>query len=102
MQIEAWDEVENGPLSESAMRQQLEQRGYRVARYTYPPGTIFPEHSHAVDKMDAVLAGQFRLTANGQSVVLAAGDCIAIPRGMVHRAEVIGDEAVVSLDATKT
>lgn len=102
MRVEVWDEAENGPLSESAMRQQLEQRGYRVARYTYPPGTIFPEHSHAVDKMDAVLAGQFRLTANGQSVVLATGDCIAIPRGMVHRAEVVGNEAVISLDATKT
>ncbi len=84
------------------MRRKLEKRGYSVTRYTYAPGTSFPEHSHSIDKIDAVLAGRFRMSMNGQAVILEPGDCLAVPRGMPHTAEVIGDEPVVSLDATKS
>ena len=37
----------------------------------------------------------------GERVILTAGDTLAVPRGVVHRAEVVGAEAVVSLDAVK-
>ncbi len=84
------------------MRRKLEKRGYSVTRYTYAPGTSFPEHSHSIDKIDAVLAGRFRMSMNGQAVILEPGDCLAVPRGTPHTAEVIGDEPVVSLDATKS
>ena len=101
MAIERWDEESDGPLSEESMRQKLAARGFRVARYVYPPGTYFPDHTHGVDKIDAVLAGRFRLTLVGQSVVLEAGESIEVPRGAVHSAEVVGDEPVVSLDAVR-
>lgn len=52
--IEPWNRERNGPLSEAALRRMLEARGYKVSRYVYPPGTVFPEHSHGVDKIDAV------------------------------------------------
>ena len=83
------------------MGRKLERQGYRVRRYVYPPGTRFTAHSHAVDKIDAVLSGRFRLVLEGVSVVLEAGDAIEVPRGTVHAAEVIGDSAVVSLDAIR-
>jgi quercetin dioxygenase-like cupin family protein len=70
-------------------------------RYVYPPGTHFPPHTHAVDKVDGVLAGRFRMTMGGRSVVLEAGDMLAVPAGAVHEAEVIGAEPVVSLDAVR-
>lgn len=35
----------------------------------------------------------------GQEVILEAGDCLAVPRGAGHSAEVVGSEPVVSLDA---
>ncbi len=102
MKVEHWRPDVEGPLSEQAMRRKLEKRGYSVTRYTYAPGTSFPEHSHSIDKIDAVLAGRFRMSMNGQAVILEPGDCLAVPRGMPHTAEVIGDEPVVSLDATKS
>jgi quercetin dioxygenase-like cupin family protein len=83
------------------MYNKLRGLGYSVNRYVYPPGTRFPDHDHNVDKIDAVLAGQFRMTIYGQSVILKAGDCLKVPRGVIHSAEVIGDQAVVSLDAIK-
>lgn len=101
MEVWRWDSERDGPLSEEALRGDLERRGYHVARYVYPPGTRFPDHSHGVDKIDAVLSGRFRMTMHGREVVLEAGDRLAVPRGTVHSAEVVGDEDVVSLDATR-
>jgi len=101
IQVEHWDPGTDGVLSEAALRRKLERRGYRVTRYVYPPGTCFPPHSHAVDKIDAVLAGRFRLVMQGRAALLEAGDAIAVPRGVLHSAEVIGEQPVVSLDAVR-
>lgn len=101
MKVGHWNEQADGPLTEAALRRKLERLGYDVSRYVYPPGTFFPQHSHSIDKMDAVLSGRFRIVVEGREVMLKAGDILAVPRGTVHSAEVIGDEAVVSLDATK-
>jgi mannose-6-phosphate isomerase-like protein (cupin superfamily) len=101
MQIEHWEEARDGVLNEANMRRKLEDRGYRVARYVYPPGTFFPQHEHAVDKIDGVLAGHFRMTLQGREVVLEPGDCLTVPRGVVHSAEVVGSDPVISLDAVR-
>lgn len=92
MRIEHWNEQRDGVLTESALRRKLMDLGYRV---------YFLPHTHDVDKIDAVLSGRFRLTLDGEPVVLGAGDWVAVPRGVVHSAEVVGDVAVVSLDAVR-
>jgi quercetin dioxygenase-like cupin family protein len=99
--VEHWSEASDGPLSEEGLRRRLEARGYHVTRYVYPPGTYFPPHSHAVDKIDAVLAGRFQLTLQDENVLLTAGDALLVPRGVWHSAEVIGTDSVISLDAIK-
>ena len=91
----------DGPVSEAALRAKLEALGYRVARYVYEPGTVFPDHKHDVDKIDAVVSGRFRLVVRGHMKVLGPGEWIEIPRGTIHNAAVVGDEPVVSLDAIK-
>ena len=99
--IKYWDTTRDGELTEASMRAKLEQLGYDVTVYTYPPGTSFPDHSHAVDKIDAVLSGQFRMIIDGQRRILRAGDMLEVPRGVVHSAQVVGDEPVISLDAVR-
>ena len=99
MSIEKWSKAD-GALTESALRRKLEARGYSVHRYTYTPGTYFPEHTHGIDKTDAVVSGRFRMIVEGREMILEAGDCLRVPRGTVHSAEVVGEEPVVSLDAT--
>jgi quercetin dioxygenase-like cupin family protein len=101
VQIEHWDEIRDGVLSEDNMRRKLLGRGYAVSRYVYPPGTFFPEHEHAVDKIDGVLSGRFRLTLQGREVILEPGDCLTVPRGALHSAEVVGNDPVISLDAVR-
>lgn len=88
-------------MSEAALRRKLEARGHQVSRYVYPPGVAFPSHTHHSDKIDAVVSGRFRMTMGCDSVVLAAGDCLSVPRGAVHSAEVVGGEPVVSLDGVR-
>ena len=99
--VRHWNADVDGELSEDAMRKRLESLGYVVMRYVYPPGTSFPEHTHGVDKIDAVLSGQFRLNVAGHRVILGPGDWIAVPRGVRHTADVVGADPVVSLDAVK-
>ena len=101
MSVRRWNPSTDGELTEKALRKKLEAQGYSVSRYVYPPGTHFPEHTHAVDKIDAVIAGQFELFVDGTRHTLGPGDSIAIPRGVPHTATVVGDEPVVSLDAVK-
>ena len=83
------------------MREELKRMGYSVTRYTYPVGTRFLPHTHAVDKIDCVLAGRFELEMAGERIVLEAGECVAVPRDTVHAARVVGNEPVVSLDAVR-
>lgn len=101
MQIEHWDYHQQGELSESSLRALLEARGYRIAKYVYPPGTHFTDHIHQIDKIDAVLAGRLQITLLGESAVLEAGDMVAVPKGAVHSATVVGNESVISLDAVR-
>jgi len=99
--LQHWNTEVDGPVSEQKMRDKLEAQGYSVLRYTYPPGTYFAPHTHSVDKIGGVLSGRFRMTMGGQSLILEAGDTLAVPKETLHSAEVIGNEAVVSLDAVK-
>ena len=99
--IERWDVERDGALTEAAVRTRLQGKGYRVSRYDYPPGTVFPDHAHAVDKIDAVLSGVFEIVMAGQTCRLHAGEWVEVPAGIVHRAAVIGNETVVSLDAVR-
>lgn len=84
VRVEHWNAEADGELSESAMRRKLESKGYRVTRYIYPPGTCFPDHSHQVDKMDAVFSGQFMMQMHGETVILRAGDALVVPRGVAN------------------
>ena len=102
MGVRHWNETIDGPFSEAALRRKLETAGYMVARYTYPPGTAFPDHVHEIDKIDAVVAGRFRMVVAGHLTMLGPGDWIEVARGVRHSATVIGDEDVVSLDAVRS
>ncbi|MGH8119421.1 MAG: cupin domain-containing protein, partial [Gammaproteobacteria bacterium] len=87
--------------SAEAVRKRLEKLGYNCSFYIYIPGTIFPDHSHSADKIDVVLKGRFMIHMDGENGILRDGDYIFIPKGTVHRAAVVGDEDVVSIDAEK-
>ena len=91
----------DGVLTEAALRAKLEGLGYTVSCYLYHPGTSFPDHTHGMDKIDAVLSGTLRITTAEGAVDLGPGDSVYVPAGAVHSAKVIGNTPVLSLDAVK-
>ena len=100
MEIEKWD-LKWGELNESNMKKKFENDGFNVMTYSYPPGTYFSDHSHNIDKKATVLKGTFKLEALGKTFMLGPGDMLLVPANTIHNAEVIGNETVISLDATK-
>ena len=102
MPVHHWNAAVDGEFSEQALRRKLEAQGYRVAKYVYSSGTVFPDHTHGVDKIDAVVSGRFRLIIGGHVAMLGAGEWVDVPRGVTHNATVMGDDPVVSLDAIRT
>lgn len=101
LQVEKWNTETDGTLNEASMRRKLKSQGYSCIKYTFPPGTDFPDHTHNVSKKDSIIAGQFRFAMKGREVILQPGDMIEVPAGVVHNASVIGSESVVFFDATK-
>ena len=73
MKVEPWNPDEDGPLTEVTLKRKLQLRGFHVTRYVYSPGTYFPDHTHGVDKIYAVLSGRFRMTTPLRGA--QAGDC---------------------------
>ena len=101
LSVQHWDPAGDGELNEARLRRRLESLGYTCCVYRYDPGTFFDDHAHNVDKIDAVLSGRFRIGSGAESVILQAGDYVHIPAGLVHHAEVVGEEPVLSLDAVR-
>lgn len=80
----------------------MEHEGFEVAVYAYRPGTVFDWHVHAEEKCDAVVQGVLRIeTREAGAVDLRAGDRLYLAAGTRHRAEVVGDATVISLDGTR-
>jgi quercetin dioxygenase-like cupin family protein len=79
----------------------FEAEGYRVSMHLFAPGTVFARHCLCEPRIDAVLYGRLRLVVDGEASLLGPGDWIEVPAGAAVSAEVIGDEPVLGLDATR-
>lgn len=99
MRIERWDSRRDGPLTEAALRQKIEARGYQVSERTYPPGAVAAAQYEDRERLDAVAAGLLKVTLESESAILTAGDIVFVPRGAVRRVEVVGPSPVHCLEA---
>jgi quercetin dioxygenase-like cupin family protein len=99
LRIDRWNPGEDGPLTEAALRRKLEFDECSVARRTYQPDAAQPHESVTSDRVEAVVSGLLRITIDGASAILAAGDAVFVPRGSLRRIEVVGAMPVVSLVA---
>ena len=90
MRIERWDAGRDGPLSEAALQHKLDSRGYQVSVRTYPAGTVAVAQSGTEGRIQAVVTGLLKVTIDGESAILSAGDLVFVPRGSVRRLEVVG------------
>ena len=98
MRIERWDARRDGPLSEAALQQKLESRGYQVSARTYPGGAVVAAQPDRNEGIQAVVTGLLKVTIDGESAILTAGDLVFVPRGAVRRLEVVGPSPALCLE----
>ena len=101
MRIERWHARRDGPLSEAALRQKLEARGYSCEPRAYPVGSTVAAQANEDERVEAVVSGLLKLTIDEESAILTAGDIVAVPAGAVRRLEVVGDAPVRCLEARR-
>lgn len=63
-----WDAKKYGVLTSQSMLKKLQGEGYDTTVYNFGPGTVFGDHSHQVDKKDAILSGHFLFRMDGEEV----------------------------------
>jgi quercetin dioxygenase-like cupin family protein len=102
MRIDRWDPRREGPVTEAALRHKVESIGYQVSRYAWPAGTVVPPQTQDKERVGAVVTGIVRITLDGESAILTAGDIVYVPRGSVRRVEVVGSATAHCLDAVYT
>lgn len=83
------------------LQSRLEALGYEVCVHVLAPGTSFGAHCACDSRIDAVFSGQLKLVIGGRAHLLGPGDWIDIPAGVPMTAEVLGDEPVLGIDATR-
>jgi mannose-6-phosphate isomerase-like protein (cupin superfamily) len=99
MRIERWDAGRDGILTEAAVVHKLKTLGYDPLPRPIPSGAIASARVHRRDRVEAVLAGLLKVTIDGESAILTAGDVVFIPAGAARRVEAVGTSPVQCLEA---
>ena len=102
MRIDRWDPRRDGPVTESALRHKVEAHGYQVSTFAWPAGTVVPAQAQDNERVDAVVTGILKITLDGESAILTAGDMVYVPRGAVRRIEVVGSATAHCINAVYT
>ena len=99
MRIDRWDVRRDGPLTEGALEHKIRARGYDPDARMYPAGAIVAPPPDAYERVDAVVSGLIKLTIEGESAILTAGDLVFVPHGATRRLEVVGAAPAHCLEA---
>ena len=99
IRIDRWDLRRDGPVSEAALRQKVAARGYEVSTFAWPAGTVVPAQAQRRERVDGVVTGVVKITLDGESAILTAGDIVYVPRGSIRRMEVVGSHTAHCIDA---
>jgi len=102
IRIDRWDLRRDGPVTEASLRHKVASRGYEVSTFAWPAGTVVPAQLQPRERIDGVVTGVMKITLDGESVILTAGDIVYVPRGCVRRMEVVGSHTAHCIDAELT
>ena len=91
-----WASVELEDLNPLLQRQMIVGQNIMVARVLLKKGCIVPEHSHHNEQVTYILEGALKFWIDGREIVVNAGEVLAIPPHMPHKAEALVD--TVDLD----
>jgi quercetin dioxygenase-like cupin family protein len=91
-----WNSIELEDLNPLLQRQFVVGQNVMMARVLLKKGCIVPEHSHHNEQITYILEGALKFWIDGKEIVVNAGEVLAIPPHMPHKAEAVED--TVDLD----
>lgn len=91
-----WDSIQLEDLNPLLQRQFIVGQNVMVARVLLKKGCVVPEHSHHNEQITYILEGALKFWIDGKEIVVHAGQVLAIPPHMPHKAEAVAD--TVDLD----
>ena len=96
LQYIPWSTVEIETLNPLLGRQMVVGQQIMLARVLLKKGCIVPLHSHHNEQLTYILEGALKFWIDGKEIVVNAGEVLAIPSNMPHKAEAM--EETVDLD----
>lgn len=100
MRIERWDVRRDGPMSQAALEHKLRALDYEPVLRTYPAGAVAAADTETRPRAEAVISGLIKLTIDGESAILGAGDIVFVSPGASRRLEVVGTSAASCFEAS--
>ncbi len=101
LQVQRWDQHRDGPVTEGALQGKLTSLGYDLIPLIDPHGALISARVHPLDRADAVLAGLLKVSIEGESAILTAGDIVFVPAGAVRRVEAVGTSPILCVEAVR-
>jgi hypothetical protein len=98
MRIDRWDAHRDGPLNERSLHDKLKTLGYEPLPRPHV-GAIASARIHRRDRLEAVLAGLLKVSIDGESAILTAGDIVFVPAGAARRLDTVGTSPVHCIEA---
>lgn len=93
-----WEAMAWVPVRDGVARKTFSGDGATLALHKLMPGHEPRPHSHPHEQLVYILAGTIRFHVAGEERLVSAGGLLAIPGGVEHWGEVVGDEPVLNLD----
>ena len=90
MRIERWDARRDGPLTDLALKQKIEALGFETSPRIYPAGARAAAQSDPREGIQGIARGLVKVTVDGESAILGAGDFVLVPANALRLVEVIG------------
>jgi len=91
-----------GQITINKVRARLEQEGLRPSRFEMVPGDEYGDHAHSKAEIRWVVSGRMRMVVGDDVLLLEPGDRLDLAANVIHSAEVVGDEVVVVLCASRS
>ena len=85
------------PVDKAAVAADWRGRGYSCGTFVDPPGQCWEDFMHDCNELVAVVEGRLEMEVSGETVTMAPGDEIFIPKGAVHSVRNIHDGTSVWL-----
>jgi unsaturated pyranuronate lyase len=92
----AWDALQLEEVNPLLSRKLVVGQDIMLARILLKKGCVVPLHSHHNEQVSYMLEGALKFWIDGKELVVRAGEVLAIPPHMPHKAEALADS--VSLD----